>query len=257
MYSNLSDLSLLSSEEYLQLLIDLYFSQYKDKKIFLSIYNNRREKKFTSDLAQVIFNCPDSQCLNKSLSEQPLLKKFPQLFIINKIFDLIIETNQGYSFIIFDKYDGKFGALHTRIDPIFHNSTICGFVSKSYNYTKLIFGIDKFYIAQQSESEKVKITAKDLEILTSKQRKILFLLAIDYTQEQISKHLEVSRGTIVKTIATISQKLNLKTVSAGYLMKAINRSSILSKLPLPDIEFDPIIIIIEHDLESHFSVNKL
>ena len=249
---DIQQINSLTNDEYLQFLIDVHYSNYEDKNILLGVYDVKKRKKFSTKLSKKLFKFSDDECLNFDFNQQPLLNMFPSLSIVDEMFDLILKTGNGYCCIIFDKLDGRFGAMHARIDPIFKNSEICGFVNRSYNFTKLFFGVGKLADAP-AEMNKKSITGKELEVLSSRQKQILFLSLIDFTQEQIANSLHVTRGTIVKTIANICEKLTLETTSLQSLLNVFDRSSFLKALSLPNIAFEPVAIIMPHDLEAHWT----
>lgn len=240
----------MSADEYLQFLLDVYFRNYIDKKILMGVYDVQKRGKFSTELSKKIFSYTEPDFFNLTPDQQPVLQKFPKvLALINNTFDLVLSRGDSYTCVIFDRINSHFGAMHLRVDPIFHGNIICGIVTRSYNFTKLWFGVDKFTTRIENH-EKVVISADDLMVLTARQKQMLFLLLMGFTQDRIAESFHITRGTVVKTVANICDRFNLKKNSFYYLQSVIDRASVLKELSLPEIEFEPVAIMFTHDLEA-------
>lgn len=234
--------------EYLQFLIRNFFSQYKDKKIMLSIYNIEKQLVFSTKLTQeilmmnildIIYTTP-LQRDNKNLHSK-------YLHVLDKALNFVLKSQEGCSIIAFDKLGNMFGALQVRLDPLFKHNSICGISLRAMNFTKLFFGVDKVADLGYINSGK-KIGKSEIEHLSNRQKQILFLLLLGFTQNKIAEGLEIGRGTVVKTIAQICQKLNLPTLSASYLLQSVDKDEVLKMLSLPDMKIEPMVVFVTHDL---------
>lgn len=243
-----NDVESMELNEYLQFLIRNFFSQYSDKKIMLSIYNIEKQLIFSTKLTQeilmvnildIIYTTPLQRDNNNPHSKY--------LHALDNALDFVLKSQEGCSIIVFDKLGNRFGALKVRIDPLFKHNDICGISVKAMNFTKLFFGVDKGADLVYTNSG-IKIGRSEIEHLSNRQKQILFLLLLGFTQNKIAESLEITRGTVVKTIAQICQKLHFPTLSASYLLQSINKHDVLKMLSLPDMKIEPMIIFVTHDL---------
>ncbi|MEN9946460.1 MAG: hypothetical protein RLZZ293_846 [Pseudomonadota bacterium] len=240
----------LSNDEYLDLLIKLHFSTYDKSNIFLSVFNLQKQICYASKATlKVFYRSNDFDNLSEHVFglKSSELKTYARFYNATKEFehvlDLVLQQRNSVIFIVFEKYKNLLGALHIRIDPIFHpNGEICGFNSRSYDYTRLFWGAELFGQDHTTDNKNLL----ELHSFTEKQRQVLFLLAINYTQDAIANILGITRGTISRIISQICRKLDLDFHSASFLLTTLGRRRILESLAIPELDFKPIIIILEN-----------
>lgn len=240
--------SRLTPSEYLKFIIRYHYSQYYDKQIMLSVYDKNHKLCFTSKLMHTMFNLNHNEIIGKNQLEMPhaATHEKPAQHSM-KAGSYALAQQKPITSIIFDRYNDMVGALYSRFDPIFmpDNSEVCGYSVRSYNYTKLFWGVD--WMTEENEGTK----QLDLTTLTQRQHQVLFLLALNFTQDKIANSLAITRGSVSKLISQICNKFDLPGHSAGYLLKYMGRKNILKKLEMPGINFFPVAILIEHEMPAN------
>jgi DNA-binding CsgD family transcriptional regulator len=235
----------LSNEEYLQFIIDNHFKYYVDKKLFLSIYDTKRHLRMSTRLNEETYHYTVEELKGIPYEEFPHLQGHTH--IINSIIEgmeYVIQHQVPVIFIIFDKYKDLLGAMHLKMDPILTpRYEVCGICTTHYDFTKLFFGVS----ASHLHNNKKNITNKsNLQTLTERQKHVLFLLALNMTQDIIAETLETTRGTIARIIAQICDKFSLSP-SAKTLIDHLGRSEIIEQLTLPQAVVKPHLIRIIPD----------
>lgn len=246
---------LLNKDEYLEFLIQTHFKHYINKNIFLSIYDFNKKFKMATNLSRNTFNLDNLVLQNLLIYEMPHLQTHQHIIkVIDEVLDYVLQTANPAIYIVFDKFQNLFGAVHVRCDPIFTpQNEVCGVSFRAYDFTKLYFGA--FSIPDNSQkhtSQKKNIEIK-YDSFSEREKHILFLLAINFTQEVIADTLQITRGTVAKTISRICNKLKLNYTSATYLINHLDKTEILFNLTLPKSMIKPCIIKIT-DIISKTSV---
>jgi len=80
----------------------------------------------------------------------------------------------------------------------------------------------------------------DLAKLSTRQRQVLFLLALNFTQLEISKRLGITRGSVSGFIIRICKCFNLEFCSTNYLLEKIGKSQIIKSISQPEMVFKPL-----------------
>ena len=245
----LNQLVELTPDEYLQFLIASHFANYREANVMLSVYDVYKRIQFNTRFCEKIFsvNLEEIKGLTPRQMQNQLitLQRDEISTAIEAAMDYVLNSSNSCSYIVFSKYNNIVGALHVRIDPVYTlNQQICGLACRGYDFTDLLWGIKGLYPPAEPSQ------ALNLKLLSDRQKQVLFLLAIDFTQDKIAQLMQITRGSVSRMISQICAKLNLTCHSGSYLVDTIGRKTIITNLELPDVAFRPLIIRIEHDLES-------
>ena len=241
----------LSVDQYLQFLIEVYFKFYENQEILLAVANLRKENVFMTKVMQDLFNYTAVDNSGNTNFSSSYIKTVPE--ISNTLFqaiDYVIKHGKSCNCIIFDFYKGVFGGMNIRYDAIFKGEEVAGVVARSFNITKAYFEIDQHIKWKSSSTEKLKIEIDQINTLTPRQKQVLFLVLLDFSQERIANILLVTRGTVSRLITNICERLQLKFTSAAYLVEVIDKASIFGCIYSGDIPFKPLCLFINHEIDS-------
>ncbi len=238
------------NNSFLEYIVKIFFSNYRDKKIYLSIFNLDTDCIFTTDRTKTEFgflkhvNDPSY----KNLSDLELLKIDYYNSITKDMLATCIHEQSIISCIIFDKLIEHHGSLHIIYTPIFApDGTVCGVLSQGYDYTRLFWGCDKF---NDNNSE---FNLSRLNSLTKRQQDILYLLAIGYSQEKVSAALGIKRGTVTNVCYNISTRFGFDSYSVEKLIEQIGRYNIMKTLNVPNVDIRSMTIYFVHAKSLDFS----
>lgn len=235
-------------EEFLEHIIKIFFSSYKDKKIFLSIFNLDKKCLFATDRTKLEFGF--LKHINETdyfvLSQNEKLKIDYYHNATKEILDMCMNSHSIVSCIVFDKLSNRHGALHIMYTPIYApNGNVCGVLSQGYDYTRMFWGCNNFNNADFNISL--------LKSLTQRQRNILYLLAIGYSQKRVSDALNIKRGTVSNVCYQISIRLGFESYSVEKLLERIGRYNIIKTLDVPDINIKSMIMYFVHSKSLEYN----
>ena len=239
----------LNKDEYLQFMIESFYSNYQDKNMLITVYDSQKKLRFCTDFAKKIWGINPAIAIGKSIFDSPVFKKNKTaLKKYDSIQSYVLNTGNPASIIIFDKYQKLIGATHGSITPIISSQNeICGLEVKTYDFTKLFWGAH--HLKEPSDETKIKFEY-DFTQLSSRQRQVLLLLAFNFTQEQIAECFGITRGGVAQTISRICKFFNFSYTSGVYLLDTLGRAKIISQLNLPFIKLKPCVIIVKQDFSN-------
>jgi hypothetical protein len=228
------------SDEYLNFLIEAYFQHYSDVNIWLSIYDTNKRLKFSTTAIDNFFNVNFADNYNHRPTEMQHAKEVMDVLNMQEaMMEHCIQSASSCSHLVFNKFRGLLGAVHVQFDPIFDSQHIvCGVSVRTFDATSVIFGMSHLV-------ETDKPNRYDLTKLSSRQRQVLFLLALGFTQLSISERLGITRGSVSGFIIRICKCFNLEFCSANYLLEKIGKSQIIKSISQPEIVFKPFVIQFE------------
>lgn len=238
------------NNSFLKYIVKIFFSNYQDKKIYLSIFNLDKDCIFKTDRLKEEFGFLKyaSDSSYKNLSDLELLKIDCYNGITKDILNTCIHEQSIISCIIFDKLIKHHGALHIMYTPIFApDGKVCGVLSQGYDYTRLFWGCDNF---KDNNSD---LNLSKLHSLTKRQQDILYLLAIGYSQEKVSSTLGIKRGTVTNVCYNISIRFGLDSYSVEKLIGQIGRYNIMKTLNVPNVDIKSMTMYFVHSKSLDFS----
>lgn len=241
------------SDEYLNFLIEAYFQHYSDVNIWLSIYDTKKRLKFSTTAIDHFFNVNFADNYNHRPTEMQHATEIMDVLIMQEaIMERCIQSASSGSHLIFNKFRGLLGAVHVQFDPIFDSQHIvCGVSVRTFDATSVIFGIEHLIETDKHDNY-------DLAKLSTRQRQVLFLLALNFTQLEISKRLGITRGSVSGFIIRICKCFNLEFCSANYLLEKIGKSQIIKSISQPEMVFKPFVLQFNnHEIRTSEIVPKL
>lgn len=229
---------------FLNQVIDIVYSNYKEKPFLMSVFNFKKQLSFTTNFTKKVYNFPlyGESYNDYNLSNDEKVKTDLFHETASKVLDICINSGVSATLIIFDEVRHNWGALHTTFTPIFTpDGAVCGVLSQSYEFTKLFFGCINW-----NNDPDVSFDVSKLELLTKRQADILYLLAINFSQEEIAQMLQIKRGTVSAVINQISIKVNCQSYSITVVLDFIGRANILATLKPPKIKIPTKVIYFVH-----------
>lgn len=237
-------LAQLSPAEYLDYIIETHYIKYQEMNILLSIYDTDSRLKFASSAIAKLFKIKTEEYNYGGLpSNVAYLDEIKDYVLFHeKMIKECLETKRCCAMIIFEKFRGVIGSMHSRYDPLFdYNGNICGVTLRSFDVTNLIWGLF------ESTNNEIGNQIYDLSKLTRRQQEILFLSAINHTQIEISEMLKIDRGSVSKTISNICKKFGFEHHSINFLVNTLGRKYIIQNIDIPSQLSKPFIIKLDHD----------
>ena len=246
-YAEINLVKNLNKDQYLQFMLDIFYRNYKDKNMLITIYDSHKKLRFCTDLGSKILGVNLAKTIGESIFKSPVFKKNPTaLRKYDALQSHVLSTGNSASIIIFDKYNKLIGATHGQITPIISpKNEICGLEVKTYDFTKLFWGAHHLKEAKETSEPEY-----DFSRLSPRQRQILLLLAFNFTQEQIAECFEITRGGVAQAISRICKFFKFNFSSSVYLLETLGRAKIIAQLNLPFVKINPCVIVLKHDF-SH------
>lgn len=230
----------------------------------------------TQKLAQIFGYKSWQTVLNQSAQDiiykQPLPQNISQQFEqnIQTMFDLrfklsvirheVLKLKRPVSTLLVHPFNRVFDSfLLTTFIPLFMpNGEAVAILGTSTNYS--MFGIQEFRDSleklHQTKNKKADIPTKFPETLTTRQHEILFLLLLGATQEMVAQILDVSRGSITKTLTqSILPKFNLNGASVKLLVKYCRQQNF--HYIIPKSLCVPRVIVLDKGIQTYLKAHKL
>lgn len=232
----IDDLDALDGQEYLQFLIETQFKLYQHKNLLLSIYDANLRLCFTSSAIDKLYGINGQNHIGLRPTEMSHFTEVMEFMRHGEeMLKLCLDSGESLNCLLFGKFRNLIGAVHTSFDPIFDlRGHTCGVEVRSFDATSLIFGVRHLFLQPKKDSLKY-----DLSLLNGKQQQVLFLLALDITQREISTIIGMSRGGVSSIISKICETFNFTFDSSKFLVDTIGKEHIIQSLNQPEILFKP------------------
>lgn len=185
-------------------LIDVFFITFNGQNVFCQVTDVNKKLVFLNDYydaQKIILNSKNS--LGLTLAEFIVKKNhvYYDKYIddIEAIYDSVLETGQPKSFLVYakDLSNNEYVRM-ANIFPLFSNDNVLlGTYTISW-FTNPFSFLTNFQNGLLSNNQKAKMP--DIPHLSNREHQILFLLIHNFSQYEIANYLQISRGTVQKTI---------------------------------------------------------
>ena len=195
----------MAKDEYIKLIIQVFYGQYAKQNVLLSVYNLKQQLVFFTDrLAKISgFNDADINCTIEELA-QKYTGTASVYQIFHDSFAKIDLQHLSVSSIYHGFRDGYFHVVLYQIEGIVFENEICGYACKSTNLTP--YFLEKSINSNPTHKYKF-ITKEQIALLSKRELQVLFLLMLNLKQTEIAMMLDVADGNISKIVNNLCTKL--------------------------------------------------
>lgn len=191
--------------------------------------------------------------------EQNIRTMFELRFKLAAVRKAVVNLKRPISTLLVHPFNKVFDSfLLTTFIPLFMpNGDVVAVLGTTTNYS--MFGIQEFRDSlekiHQTKHKKNTIPAQLPKALTTRQHEILFLLLLGATQEMVAQILEISRGSITKTITqSILPKFDLCGASVKLLVEYCRQKNF--HYIIPRSLCIPRLIILDNDANSYLKTGS-